>query len=122
GAAERALHEHLRAHAPLGAEVTVTPGETGHAFQAPGDSVGVQAARWAQRTPRGTDPQDPGIGGSSPSIADLAEVYPDAAILVTGVEDPASRAHSEDESVHLGELEKVVLAEALLLARLADRL
>lgn len=121
-AAERALHEHLRAHAPFGAEVTVTPGETGHAFQAPGDSVVMQAARWALRTAWGTDPVDLGIGGSIPFIADLAEVYPDAAILVTGVEDPDSRAHSEDESVHLGELEKVVLAEALLLARLADRL
>lgn len=121
-AAERALHEHLRAHAPFGAEATVTPGETGHAFQAPGDSVVMQAARWALRTAWGTDPVDLGIGGSIPFIADLAEVYPDAAILVTGVEDPDSRAHSEDESVHLGELEKVVLAEALLLARLADRL
>ena len=121
-AAEEALHEHLQAHAPFGAEVTVTPGETGHAFQAPGDSVVMQAARWALRTAWGTDPVDLGIGGSIPFIADLAEVYPDAAILVTGVEDPDSRAHSEDESVHLGELEKVVLAEALLLARLADRL
>jgi acetylornithine deacetylase/succinyl-diaminopimelate desuccinylase-like protein len=44
------------------------------------------------------------------------------AILVTGVEDPDSRAHGANESVHLGELEKVVLAEALLLTRLATRL
>jgi acetylornithine deacetylase/succinyl-diaminopimelate desuccinylase-like protein len=46
-------------------------------------------------------------------------VVPQAAILVTGVEDPDSRAHGANESVHLAELEKVVLAEALLLARLA---
>lgn len=121
-AAERALHDHLVASAPFGARVTVTPGETGQAFQAPEDSAAMQAARWAFTTAWGTEPVDLGVGGSIPFIADLAEVYPDAAILVTGVEDPDSRAHSENESVHLGELEKVVLAEALLLARLADRL
>ncbi len=121
-AAERALHDHLVASAPFGARVTVTPGETGQAFQAPEDSAAMQAARWAFTTAWGTEPVDLGVGGSIPFIADLAEVYPQAAILVTGVEDPDSRAHSENESVHLGELEKVVLAEALLLARLADRL
>jgi len=121
-AAERALHDHLVANAPFGARVEVVPGETGQSFQAPEDSPVMQAARWAFATAWGTDPVDLGIGGSIPFIADLAEVYPDAAILVTGVEDPDSRAHSEDESVHLGELEKVVLAEALLLARLADTL
>ncbi len=121
-AAERALHDHLVANAPFGARVTVTPGETGQAFQAPEDSAAMQAARWAFTTAWGTEPVDLGVGGSIPFIADLAEVYPQAAILVTGVEDPDSRAHSENESVHLGELEKVVLAEALLLARLADRL
>ncbi|MCM3662121.1 dipeptidase [Georgenia satyanarayanai] len=121
-AAERALHDHLVAGAPFGARVTVTPGDTGQAFQAPEDSAAMQAARWAFTTAWGTEPVDLGVGGSIPFIADLAEVYPQAAILVTGVEDPDSRAHSENESVHLGELEKVVLAEALLLARLADRL
>ncbi|PYG01988.1 Acetylornithine deacetylase/Succinyl-diaminopimelate desuccinylase [Georgenia satyanarayanai] len=121
-AAERALHDHLVTNAPFGARVTVTPGETGQAFQAPEDSAAMQAARWAFTTAWGTEPVDLGVGGSIPFIADLAEVYPEAAILVTGVEDPDSRAHSENESVHLGELEKVVLAEALLLARLADRL
>ncbi|MBD8061138.1 dipeptidase [Oceanitalea stevensii] len=121
-AAERALHDHLVASAPFGARVTVTPGETGQAFQAPEDSAAMQAARWAFTNAWGTEPVDLGVGGSIPFIADLAEVYPQAAILVTGVEDPDSRAHSENESVHLGELEKVVLAEALLLARLADRL
>src|SRR5690606_37393292 len=121
-AAERALHDHLVASAPFGARVTVTPGETGQAFQAPEDSAAMQAARWAFTTAWGTEPVDVGVGGSIPFIADLAEVYPQAAILVTGVEDPDSRAHSENESVHLGELEKVVLAGALLLARLADRL
>ncbi|WP_264032295.1 dipeptidase [Cellulosimicrobium sp. SH8] len=117
-AAMAALRTHLETNAPLGARVTVRDGEQGKPFLAPGDSEAMRAARWAFATSWGTDPVDIGVGGSIPFIADLLEVFPDAAILVTGVEDPDSRAHGANESVHLGELEKVVLAEALLLARL----
>ncbi|WP_172150064.1 dipeptidase [Isoptericola chiayiensis] len=117
--AEDALRAHLEAHAPFGARVTWTPGEQGKAFGAPADSAAMQAARAAFATAWGTDPVDIGVGGSIPFIADLLEAYPQAAVLVTGVEDPDSRAHGADESVHLGELRKVVLAEALLLRGLA---
>ena len=63
----------------------------------------------------GTAAVDTGLGGSIPFIADLLEVFPEAEVLVTGVEDPESRAHGIDESLHLGEFAKVCLAEALLL-------
>jgi hypothetical protein len=39
---------------------------------------------------------------------------------VTGVEDPATQAHSVNESLHLGVLEHAAVAEALLLANLGD--
>ncbi|WP_029287840.1 dipeptidase [Cellulomonas sp. HZM] len=119
-AAMAALRAHLEGNAPFGAQVTVRDGEKGKPFQAPQDSPAMQAARWAFEAAWGTEPVDIGIGGSIPFIADLLDVFPSAAILVTGVEDPDSRAHGANESVHLSELEKVVLAEALLLARLAD--
>ncbi|MBC7290867.1 MAG: dipeptidase [Actinotalea sp.] len=117
-AAAAALRAHLEGHAPFGARVTVVDGELGKAFQAPADSAAMRTARGAFADAWGTEPVDIGVGGSIPFIADLLEVFPDAAILVTGVEDPDSRAHGANESVHLGELQKVVLAEALLLARL----
>nr|WP_240675551.1 dipeptidase [Cellulomonas endophytica] len=118
-AAMAAVRAHLEGHAPFGARVTVVEGERGKPFQAPADSPAMSAARRAFAQAWGTEPVDIGVGGSIPFIADLLEVYPDAAILVTGVEDPDSRAHGADESVHLGELQKVVLAEALLLDALA---
>jgi hypothetical protein len=46
-------------------------------------------------------------------------MFPNAAILVTGVEDPNSRAHGPNESLHLGEFQRVCLAEALLFANVA---
>lgn len=118
-AAMDALRTHLEEHAPFGSRVTVTDGEKGRPFLAPADSPAMRAARRAFGESWGTAPVDLGIGGSIPFIADLLEVYPDAQILVTGVEDPDSRAHGANESVHLGELEKVVLAEVLLLEHLA---
>ncbi|WP_024288028.1 dipeptidase [Cellulomonas sp. KRMCY2] len=118
-AAADALRTHLETHAPFGARVTVRDGDRGKAFQAPADSAAMRTARGAFADAWGTEPVDIGLGGSIPFIADLLDVFPDAAILVTGVEDPDSRAHSGNESVHLGELEKVVLAEVLLLSRLA---
>ena len=81
----------------------------------------MQAARWAFAQSWGTEP-----GGHRRRRVDPVHrrparaSTPDAAILVTGVEDPDGRAHGANESVHLGELEKVVLAEALLLERLAS--
>ena len=61
---------------------------------------------------------DMGTGGSIPFIAEFQETFPGASILVTGVEDPDTRAHGPNEGLHLPEFERAVLAEALLLQRL----
>jgi acetylornithine deacetylase/succinyl-diaminopimelate desuccinylase-like protein len=61
------------------------------------------------------------VGGSIPFIADLVTRFPEAQILVTGVEDPASRAHSPNESLSLAVFERAILAETLFLTRLNDR-
>ena len=60
-----------------------------------------------------------GVGGSIPFIATLQQVYPDAVVLVTGVEDPDTRAHGANESLHLDEFARACVAETLLLAALA---
>jgi len=119
-AADAAIAAHVARHAPFGAQVTWRSGEAGKPFLAPGDTAAMRAARAAFTEAWGTAPVDVGVGGSIPFIADLLEVFPSAAILVTGVEDPDSRAHGANESVHLGELQKVVLAEALLLTKVAQ--
>ncbi|WP_285104321.1 dipeptidase [Promicromonospora sp. MEB111] len=121
-AADAALAAHVAKHAPFGAQVTWRSGEQGKPFLAPGDTAAMRAARAAFTEAWGTPPVDVGVGGSIPFIADLLEIFPDAAILVTGVEDPDSRAHGANESVHLGELQNVVLAEALLLTKIGEGL
>ncbi|ORW27323.1 dipeptidase [Mycobacterium paraense] len=113
-----ALTAHLQRHAPWGARVTVTPGEIGqpYAIEPTGDAY--DAARAAFRQAWGVEPIDMGMGGSIPFIAEFAAAFPQAKILVTGVEDPATQAHSINESLHLGVLERAAIAETLLLAGL----
>ena len=109
---------HLLAAAPWGAKVEVTLDDRGLGFAADARGPVYDQTRAAFRDAWGVEPVDIGVGGSIPFVAAFAEQFPDAAILVTGVEDPDARAHGANESLHLGEFEKVCLAEALLLARL----
>ena len=111
-----ALTEHLRRHAPWGAQVTVTPGELGQPYAIDASGPVYDAARAAFRQAWGVEPIDMGMGGSIPFIAEFAAAFPEAKILVTGVEDPSTQAHSINESLHLGVLERAAVAEAMLLA------
>ncbi|MDQ0619014.1 dipeptidase [Arthrobacter globiformis] len=116
--AMEAVRRHVETHAPFGARVTFTPGESGNAFQTDTGSSAAGLAMWALGEAWGVPAVEMGIGGSIPFISDLTELYPEVQILVTGVEDPDSRAHSANESLHLGDFRNAVVAEALLLARL----
>jgi len=117
-AAMEAVRQHVETHAPFGAEVVFTPGESGNSFLTDTSSKAASVAMWALGEAWGVPAVEMGIGGSIPFIADLTELYPDVQILVTGVEDPDSRAHSANESLHLGDFRNAIVAEALLLARL----
>ena len=114
-----ALTRHLEQHTPWGAQVTVTPGDVGEPYAIDASGPVYDAARDAFRQAWGNDAIDAGVGGSIPFIAAFASAFPDAEILVTGVEDPETQAHSINESLHLGVLERAATAEALLLDRLA---
>lgn len=116
--AMEAVRRHVQAHAPFGAKVVFTPGESGSSYLTDRSSAAAGYAMWALGESWGVPAVEMGIGGSIPFISDLAEVYPESQILVTGVEDPDSRAHSANESLHIGDFRNAVVAEALLLARL----
>ncbi|HVR00424.1 MAG TPA: dipeptidase [Mycobacterium sp.] len=115
-----ALKAHLEQHTPWGAHVTVTPGDVGQPYAIDASGPVYDAVRAAFRQAWGADPIDMGMGGSIPFIAEFATAFPRAKILVTGVEDPRSQAHSINESLDLGVLERAATAEALLLANLAS--
>jgi acetylornithine deacetylase/succinyl-diaminopimelate desuccinylase-like protein len=115
-----ALRRHLERHAPWGAHVAVIPGDIGQPYAIDASGPVYEAARAAFRQAWGTDVVDMGMGGSIPFIAEFAAAFPDATILVTGVEDPSTRAHSVNESLHLRVLERAATTEALLLEKLGE--
>jgi len=111
-----ALREHLEANLPFGAQITFGEVEMGKPFASNTDGWAFKLAKDALSDAFGVESVEIGIGGSIPFIADLTEVFPSAQILVTGVEEPDSRAHSPNESVHLETLRNAS-AEALMLLR-----
>ncbi|MDP9820862.1 dipeptidase [Nocardioides massiliensis] len=115
-----ALIRHLETHVPWGAQLQITTGrEAGEPGVIDAEGPVYDAARDAFALAwDGVRPVDIGVGGSIPFIAAFQQAFPDAAVLVTGVEDPDTRAHGANEGLHLAEFARVCLAEALLLQSL----
>ena len=111
------LRAHLEEHVPFGARLTYGEVELGKPFDANSSGWAKKLAEASLSAAFGNDSVDIGIGGSIPFIADLLEVFPAAQILVTGVEDADSRAHSPNESVHVDTLRGAMVAESLFLIK-----
>lgn len=116
--AHERIMAHLTAHAPFGAHLSYDDVQLGNPFLVDTSGPAVAMVKEAMTEAWGTEPLETGIGGSIPFIADLVEQFPRAEILVTGVEDPDTRAHSPNESLHLGVFKRAVHTEAILLDRL----
>jgi acetylornithine deacetylase/succinyl-diaminopimelate desuccinylase-like protein len=113
------LRKHLEARVPWGASFGFKVVDTGEPIVIDATGPAYDAARQAFTDAwDGTAPVDMGVGGSIPFIAEFLESFPQASVLVTGVEDPDTRAHGPNEGLHLAEFEKVCVAEALLLQNL----
>jgi cysteinylglycine-S-conjugate dipeptidase len=119
--ARDALAEHLRAHAPWGAHVTIQPGPAAAPYAAGTGGPAYAAAHAALAQAWGRPALDIGAGGGIPFVTAYTRLVPDAEVLITGVEDPDTRAHGANESLHLATFERACLAEALLLDGLARR-
>ena len=120
--ARLALAKHLREHAQWGVDVTVTDSDIGDPYAIDSSGPAFDAARAADPNAYGRELVEIGTGGTIPFVAQFAEAFPDAAILVVSAgADPDCRAHGTDESLHLGEFERACVGNTLLLAELARR-
>ena len=119
--ARDALVAHLVDSAPWGVQVSVEPGPAAAPYTAPAGGPAHQVMREALTEAFGAPAVDVGVGGSIPFVTAYARHFPDAEILVTGIEDPGTNAHGPNESLHLALFEHACEAEALFLARLTPR-
>jgi acetylornithine deacetylase/succinyl-diaminopimelate desuccinylase-like protein len=95
------LRAHLEQHAPWGAQVSVELTEVGAGFAAQATDPSTTRPARRSATP-GTSTQSTWGRRVDPVHLGLRGALPEAAILVTGVEDPDTRAHGANESLHLG--------------------
>lgn len=113
--ASSALREHLLARAPFGARATVRELQRVEPFLLEAGGAGHSAAAAALGEAWGRPAAIMGGGGGIPAVSALAACFPGAQIVVTGVADPTSSVHGPQESVDLDDLERAIVAEALLL-------
>ncbi|HEX6249376.1 MAG TPA: M20/M25/M40 family metallo-hydrolase [Nocardioidaceae bacterium] len=117
-----ALVHHLETHVPWGAQVEVQRTKAAPPFECDTSGPGYAAAQWAMEEAFGKPVGEAGSGGSIPLLRTLQQAAPNAEFVLWGPEDvAASRIHSSDESVDPGEIERMVVAQALLLQRLGVR-
>ena len=113
--AYRAIAAHLEAAAPWQARVTVEKEALGAPFRARTDGPAYAAMSRAMKEAYGRAPTTQGQGGSIPLCNTLERTYPDAEIIMMGVEEPKCLIHAPNESVDPAEIERQALAEALFL-------
>lgn len=102
---------------PYRAKVSFTIEGCGNGWNAPGDAGWLnRAVDEASETYFGAPAMASGEGGSIPFMGMLAEVFPGAAFLVTGVLGPGSSAHGPDEFLHLQTAERVAMSVAHVIA------
>ncbi|WP_178945665.1 dipeptidase [Kocuria sp. TGY1127_2] len=116
--AHRLLEEHLTQNAPWGSTVEYDGGEAGQPFESDVTSGPAQAVLESMKDAWNTEPVLMGMGGSIPFVASLTQTFPDAAILITGIEDPDTRAHSANESLFIPDFQRAIESEAFFMVRM----
>jgi acetylornithine deacetylase/succinyl-diaminopimelate desuccinylase-like protein len=119
GPAAEALVGQLHAVAPWGVHVKAEIQAPGSAFLAKTGGPAYQAIAAAMHEAYGRPMVTLGDGGSIPLCNVFAGTYPDAELVLLGVEEPLALIHAPNESVDPAEIAAMALTEALFLQHYA---
>jgi cysteinylglycine-S-conjugate dipeptidase len=119
--AQDLLIEHLEAVAPWNARVYVEREADGAPFTGSLDGPAYDAMSEAMKAVYDRDVIQQGQGGSIPLCNVFQDTFPDAEILLIGVEEPACLIHAPNESVAPSEIQDMAMVEALFLQNYAKQ-
>jgi acetylornithine deacetylase/succinyl-diaminopimelate desuccinylase-like protein len=114
------LQGHLQQHAPAGMSLSITPLGASSAWGCPTDHPVFATAAAAMERGYGVAPVFIGCGGSIPFVGEMTAKLGGIPALLTGVEDPVCGAHSENESLHLGDFASALTAQVALFGLIAQ--
>ncbi|MGX1809915.1 M20/M25/M40 family metallo-hydrolase [Nocardia sp. NPDC055321] len=112
----KALTAHLESNVPWHAKLTITPEATGAPFRSAAGGPARTALESALQSAYARPSTTQGQGGSIPLCNVFAATYPEAEIMLLGVEEPKALIHAPNESVDPSEIENLALSVALFLA------
>lgn len=118
-AAGERLVRALQSNVPSGAQVSATIAGGPSWWEADPQHAIFDAARRALTRGFGVEAVMIGSGGSIGFVKPFADLSGDVPPLLTGVQDPHSNAHSENESLDLGDWEKAMVSAVYLFDELA---
>ena len=118
--AHAALVDHLFAAAPWGVHVNIDTEAVGSPFQASTTGPAFEAMGAAMFEAYGVPMATLGQGGSIPLCNVFAQTYPQAELILMGVEEPLALIHAPNESVDPSEIQAMAHTLALFLQRYAE--
>lgn len=104
----KCLADTLTADPPWGVQVTVKPAGSVNWWMTDPNGPAFEAALSAMEAGFARKPVAIGCGGSIGFVGPLSELFGGAPALLMGIEDPASNAHAPNESLHEGDLKKLM--------------
>jgi acetylornithine deacetylase/succinyl-diaminopimelate desuccinylase-like protein len=113
------LRAHLEERVPWGLQFSFTPHEAAPAWETDPQGPAFDAARRALTAGFGVEPVLMGVGGTIPFVGPFADAFGGIPAILIGPNDPGSRIHGEDESLHLDDWRSLIRSEVHLLAELA---
>ena len=114
------LVAHLESRVPWSLQCDIERVAVGDPFVGSLEGPAFESIKAAMEEAFGHELTTEGQGGSIPLCNVLAETYPDAEIMLLGVEEPRCLIHAPNESVDPSEIEHIALAEAMFLQKYAE--